>query len=200
MNSLPIRLAPPQETKAESSSTVQPVTEDAVARIGPDGDLGSHGNHQFWLKEIKIAESLYTIHGSAKHLLDFTGNMLGCDDKAAPRRPIAMMSDSDVAFMSQLTNEIARSVGGISAARAYGVRSNKRKSKRLENREMIQQWTSAHSSSSKRIHLSKEESSCHKCGRTDTPEWRKGPEGPGTLCNVCGLLYAKTKQKGKAHH
>lgn len=22
---------------------------------------------------------------------------------------------------------------------------------------------------------------CHKCGRIDTPEWRKGPEGPATL-------------------
>lgn len=25
---------------------------------------------------------------------------------------------------------------------------------------------------------------CVTCGRTDSPEWRKGPMGPKTLCNV----------------
>ncbi|KAK9767496.1 hypothetical protein K7432_002680 [Basidiobolus ranarum] len=28
---------------------------------------------------------------------------------------------------------------------------------------------------------------CHSCNCTDTPEWRKGPLGPRTLCNACGL-------------
>ncbi|KAI9311509.1 hypothetical protein BX666DRAFT_1995799, partial [Dichotomocladium elegans] len=52
---------------------------------------------------------------------------------------------------------------------------------------------------------------CHSCGTTSTPEWRKGPMGklqaaqrvivhtfltgmllgPRTLCNACGLLWAK---------
>ncbi|KAH3757841.1 hypothetical protein Pelo_10393 [Pelomyxa schiedti] len=32
---------------------------------------------------------------------------------------------------------------------------------------------------------------CHFCGRKNTPEWRKGPEGPATLCNACGLQWAK---------
>lgn len=27
---------------------------------------------------------------------------------------------------------------------------------------------------------------CTDCTRTDSPEWRKGPEGPKTLCNACG--------------
>ncbi|KAG1891459.1 white collar 2 type of transcription factor [Suillus subluteus] len=38
---------------------------------------------------------------------------------------------------------------------------------------------------------------CVTCGRTDSPEWRKGPQGPKTLCNACGLRWAKqvrTKQ------
>ncbi|KAJ4144583.1 hypothetical protein LMH87_003462 [Akanthomyces muscarius] len=33
--------------------------------------------------------------------------------------------------------------------------------------------------------------SCHQCGEVNSPEWRPGPQGPGTLCNVCGLIYAK---------
>jgi hypothetical protein len=32
---------------------------------------------------------------------------------------------------------------------------------------------------------------CFHCGETDTPEWRRGPAGPKTLCNACGLQYAK---------
>lgn len=37
---------------------------------------------------------------------------------------------------------------------------------------------------------------CLGCQAKETPEWRKGPMGPRTLCNACGLLYAKlTKRK-----
>eukprot|EP01098_Paradermamoeba_levis_P006165 TRINITY_DN2560_c0_g1_i1.p1 TRINITY_DN2560_c0_g1~~TRINITY_DN2560_c0_g1_i1.p1 ORF type:complete len:186 (-),score=36.41 TRINITY_DN2560_c0_g1_i1:285-842(-) len=32
---------------------------------------------------------------------------------------------------------------------------------------------------------------CRMCGRTDTPEWRRGPDGYASLCNICGLKYAK---------
>jgi len=39
---------------------------------------------------------------------------------------------------------------------------------------------------------------CRTCGRTDSPEWRKGPEGPKTLCNACGLRWAKQTRSGKA--
>lgn len=38
---------------------------------------------------------------------------------------------------------------------------------------------------------------CHDCGRTDSPEWRKGPAGPKTLCNACGLRYAKKVKKNE---
>ncbi|EPQ56661.1 hypothetical protein GLOTRDRAFT_138328 [Gloeophyllum trabeum ATCC 11539] len=32
---------------------------------------------------------------------------------------------------------------------------------------------------------------CLGCSATSTPEWRRGPMGPRTLCNACGLVYAK---------
>ncbi|KIY42936.1 hypothetical protein FISHEDRAFT_54434 [Fistulina hepatica ATCC 64428] len=38
---------------------------------------------------------------------------------------------------------------------------------------------------------------CITCGRTDSPEWRKGPLGPKTLCNACGLRWAKQIRKGE---
>ena len=30
---------------------------------------------------------------------------------------------------------------------------------------------------------------CTDCGTLDSPEWRKGPNGPKTLCNACGRTY-----------
>eukprot|EP01088_Endostelium_zonatum_P018416 TRINITY_DN5905_c0_g1_i1.p1 TRINITY_DN5905_c0_g1~~TRINITY_DN5905_c0_g1_i1.p1 ORF type:complete len:277 (+),score=55.34 TRINITY_DN5905_c0_g1_i1:184-1014(+) len=32
---------------------------------------------------------------------------------------------------------------------------------------------------------------CRACGVKETPEWRKGPLGKKTLCNACGLRWAK---------
>jgi DNA-directed RNA polymerase subunit RPC12/RpoP len=40
-----------------------------------------------------------------------------------------------------------------------------------------------------------EEYVCADCGTLDSPEWRKGPKGPKTLCNACGLRWAKKEKK-----
>jgi len=48
-----------------------------------------------------------------------------------------------------------------------------------------------------RIPLNKTNLVCQKCGTSDTPEWRKGPEGPNSLCNACGLQYAKRVKREK---
>jgi len=31
---------------------------------------------------------------------------------------------------------------------------------------------------------------CTDCGTLDSPEWRKGPNGPKTLCNACGRMWS----------
>eukprot|EP01088_Endostelium_zonatum_P021478 TRINITY_DN84_c2_g1_i2.p1 TRINITY_DN84_c2_g1~~TRINITY_DN84_c2_g1_i2.p1 ORF type:complete len:451 (-),score=222.29 TRINITY_DN84_c2_g1_i2:118-1470(-) len=38
---------------------------------------------------------------------------------------------------------------------------------------------------------------CYHCGVKETPEWRRGPAGPKTLCNACGLQYTKKLKEGK---
>ncbi|KAL1947982.1 hypothetical protein VTO73DRAFT_13706 [Trametes versicolor] len=43
--------------------------------------------------------------------------------------------------------------------------------------------------------LAAEQHVCVTCGRTDSPEWRKGPMGPKTLCNACGLRWAKKARR-----
>lgn len=42
-----------------------------------------------------------------------------------------------------------------------------------------------------------EEYVCTDCGTLESPEWRKGPSGPKTLCNACGLRWAKKEKKEK---
>jgi hypothetical protein len=57
---------------------------------------------------------------------------------------------------------------------------------------------------------------CTDCGTLDSPEWRKGPNGPKTLCNACGrksfldpgwilanscsAVGQERKEKGKPQH
>ncbi|PIN18973.1 hypothetical protein CDL12_08376 [Handroanthus impetiginosus] len=39
---------------------------------------------------------------------------------------------------------------------------------------------------------------CHACGADNTPLWRKGPGGPQTLCNACGLKHLRNIKKHNA--
>lgn len=32
---------------------------------------------------------------------------------------------------------------------------------------------------------------CLNCASTQTPQWRQGPLGLGTLCNACGVRHKK---------
>ncbi|CAO3573324.1 unnamed protein product [Mortierella alpina] len=39
---------------------------------------------------------------------------------------------------------------------------------------------------------------CTSCNIVKTPEWRKGPLGPRTLCNACGLIWGKISRSKAA--
>ncbi|KAI9897835.1 hypothetical protein N3K66_007691 [Trichothecium roseum] len=36
---------------------------------------------------------------------------------------------------------------------------------------------------------------CDSCGETDTPQWRRGQHGLGLLCNPCGLVWGKQRDR-----
>ncbi|XP_073291062.1 GATA transcription factor 20-like [Primulina huaijiensis] len=36
---------------------------------------------------------------------------------------------------------------------------------------------------------------CQLCARTTTSLWRRGPNGPQTLCNACGLRYSRNMRR-----
>ncbi|KAI8977673.1 hypothetical protein BDF20DRAFT_988578 [Mycotypha africana] len=47
----------------------------------------------------------------------------------------------------------------------------------------------------KKKRAAKPRNRCHSCNSTETPEWRRGPLGPRTLCNACGLIWIKLSKK-----
>ncbi|CAG8470686.1 9646_t:CDS:2 [Paraglomus occultum] len=47
----------------------------------------------------------------------------------------------------------------------------------------------------KKPKVEEEEYVCTDCGTVESPEWRKGPQGPKTLCNACGLRWAKKTKR-----
>ncbi|KAI8333120.1 hypothetical protein BC941DRAFT_435146 [Chlamydoabsidia padenii] len=49
----------------------------------------------------------------------------------------------------------------------------------------------------KKVYITMEDYRCSDCGSTNSPEWRRGPLGPKTLCNACGLRWAKKNKKVK---
>ncbi|KAJ3101788.1 blue light receptor [Phlyctochytrium planicorne] len=47
----------------------------------------------------------------------------------------------------------------------------------------------------KKVKVPTDDLFCRRCGTTTSPEWRKGPDGPKTLCNACGLAHSKKQRK-----
>jgi len=140
--------------------------------------------------------------------------------------PIPVMSDGDILFMTQLSSDISRGVSSISAIRHHGLRAARKRKTRPDGTHRDDAIKRLHSGSRSLLHhhhhsrhhhdhhrahshragSSNSDAggamSCWRCGRADTPEWRKGPDGEA-LCNVCGLVYAKQRRKGKSkatHH
>jgi hypothetical protein len=38
---------------------------------------------------------------------------------------------------------------------------------------------------------------CFTCGTSDSPEWRRGPKGPKTLCNACGCKQVPSRNNSQ---
>ncbi|KAI1773377.1 hypothetical protein F4818DRAFT_106689 [Hypoxylon cercidicola] len=81
------------------------------------------------------------------------------------------------------------SMYGDGMKQPYGL--NEVKKRRGVSPNVLQHYTSAH----RYLQRAAPPGRCHSCNRIDTPEWRRGPDGARTLCNACGLHYAKLERK-----
>ncbi|KAL0930097.1 white collar-2 [Colletotrichum truncatum] len=105
------------------------------------------------------------------------------------------VSDETLGAMQKLAGDIVRHVDRFDcseseAVQAKGVSSRAR---RPSNSRVQTSWKK-----SSRPMSRKNEPCCSMCGCLDTPQWRSGPQGPATLCNVCGLLYSRRKLRRRA--
>ncbi|KAF6821899.1 gata transcription factor [Colletotrichum plurivorum] len=163
------------------------------------------------LNHLKQGESHQRIRHGATQLLRLTENFSGyhgpgpeggyetANDQALP-------SESDLRAMTKLSHGIARDISEIMALRRDDPGTQKRKAGSsvhhhaqhagmgppASHHSGVPDYVSTTGRGKNRRRV---EFSCHKCHRVDTPEWRPGPDGPSTLCNVCGLIYAKRERK-----
>lgn len=91
--------------------------------------------------------------------------------------PSTPLPDIDASMLSMRTLST-----GVSDARGF-------------QRHKLRRATTDHDAPHKRQKANVATIGCRRCGTEDTPRWRNGPEGPGTLCNVCGLLSASRERR-----
>ncbi|KAK1845397.1 gata transcription factor [Colletotrichum chrysophilum] len=183
------------------------------AASGSRGDLSSDGKAdsatppRLSFNHLKQGESHQRIRHGAKQLLRLTENFAGYngpgpDGGYDTTNDQALPSDSDIRAMTRLSHGIARDISQIMALRKDDPGQHKRKSVEEQFGAVGPSTSQAGmampdyaSTAGRTKNRRKVEFSCHKCHRVDTPEWRPGPDGPSTLCNVCGLIYAKRERK-----
>ncbi|KAK1586085.1 uncharacterized protein LY79DRAFT_591010 [Colletotrichum navitas] len=142
------------------------------------------------------------IRQSAKQLLLLTENFSGYNGSipAAGHESTnehALATDDDIRLMSRLSHGIARDINEIKSLRKDDPSASKRRFGRGSQQQAASRNDAPGRGAQPGGHRPrhKVEFACHKCHRVDTPEWRPGPDGPSTLCNVCGLIYAKRERK-----
>ncbi|KAH6686964.1 hypothetical protein F5X68DRAFT_13725 [Plectosphaerella plurivora] len=192
-----------------------PVTGDAV----PAGQHALPALSDAAEAQVMAAASMQRIHHGAYELLRFSeifpggttsmssqgdvldgdGNLAGSSSGHAALRAMSKSSDGIVNELRNITALAARAEGaGVTfvlpqASQEPSTNRDTPHTKRLHGNRRA----SGDMSSSRKRKNSIVRTTCHECHRAETPQWRPGPDGPNTLCNVCGLLYAKRQVRHK---
>ncbi|KAG0277058.1 hypothetical protein BGZ96_003029 [Linnemannia gamsii] len=96
--------------------------------------------------------------------------------------------NSDSAMDSSMSKSFTSNASSVTSNLADGVspyRSTDGATRNSKNSDV------PHQKYRKRAKRSQAPGRCQSCHSSDTPEWRRGPDGARTLCNACGLHYAK---------
>ncbi|CCG83728.1 protein of unknown function [Taphrina deformans PYCC 5710] len=101
-----------------------------------------------------------------------------------PRESIGSVRDSNRGFKDLSKPSTGQLSHKTVLPKPSGVRSDQTLSEEAQLRKK-----------NKKTKVELERHICSDCQTTDSPEWRKGPQGPKTLCNACGLRYSKKQKK-----
>jgi hypothetical protein len=187
----PLSLHEPQ------SITLDPVSPSALPDVFPlsfavieaaksaidGGFLDAHVDH------------VRLIRRSARELLLCTGGTASPLPSAATKHDPSYVKDDDLEVMVRASQEILCNLESMAATRRRrGSRQEKYLAVKLAE-EGAHVRGQHHTGRSNFVQPDKKYRNtalvCHACAKVTTPQWRLGPDGPGTLCNVCGLIYAR---------
>lgn len=100
--------------------------------------------------------------------------------------------------LRELCDDIKASMSKISMLHhnATGYASVRTNKSTVSRKRLVPQAKRSNVNKCRQIPDWRNEIQCRKCGTKETPIWRNGPAGDRTLCNVCGLIFAKRSQKG----
>ncbi|KAH7190484.1 hypothetical protein DER44DRAFT_816049 [Fusarium oxysporum] len=144
------------------------------------------------------------ISSSSRTILDCaeTYNRIACEQHGAHAIPERLPTEWELSKMLSNIELIKRSLEHIEDLVQTSIQNERtrevakiKKKKHAPISIYAMQPSSSTTRTTKRLACASQTGRCHKCGRTQTPEWRRGPDGMRTLCNACGLHYAKVKRK-----
>ncbi|KAF4457812.1 GATA zinc finger domain-containing protein 15 [Fusarium austroafricanum] len=149
-------------------------------------------------------DSLSQISSSSRTILDCTEkyNRIACEQHGAHLIPERLPTEWELSSMLSNMELIKRSLEHIEDLVKISIQNERAREvakMKEENHAPVSVYAMQTSSSTtgtmKRLACASQTGRCQKCGRTQTPEWRRGPGGKRALCNACGLHYAKLKKK-----
>ncbi|KAI8203713.1 hypothetical protein K4K48_007345 [Colletotrichum sp. SAR 10_66] len=207
--SSPAHESSPPRRRRRSSPKAKPVggpgaSAGNAAEQNDPADGGNDTQSRLSLRRLKQGEGHQRIRHGASELLRLSENFPGYHGQSGgsgfhSAHDQALPSDSDLRHMAQLSHNIASDIFDIFALRNENPGSQHRRSAESRRHHQSQSIAPGHASVMRKGGRGGKDEAvpdfyCHKCHRVDTPQWRLGPDGPMTLCNVCGLVYAKRQQ------
>ncbi|KAL1953362.1 hypothetical protein VTO42DRAFT_2961 [Malbranchea cinnamomea] len=157
-----------------------------------------------YLENYDVEASLNELAEASGRTLDFSRVYAARAQQASQSGPLAALpSLSEVENMIQLQRRSSDALTRLRNAvlnQEHVLAEQQQQSHRQEHVRPYQEEPKPSSSATgsdtkKRRGKAAPPGRCHSCNRAETPEWRRGPDGARTLCNACGLHYAKLTRK-----
>ncbi|WDK16591.1 GATA zinc finger [Colletotrichum graminicola] len=176
----------------------------------PTGDCGADAPTQLSLNQLKAGELMQRIHADTRDLLDHIQSLLqsnfllgGCRRSRIPgviashpgliaahtlSQLVAVNVDELVTLCHDSATDAEHMLQGVAPFRERERRKRRRRHRKDSAASYCYpQKALKRSRASRRV--------CQSCQTTSTPQWRNGPAGLWTLCNVCGLIYARQMRR-----
>ncbi|ATY59586.1 transcription factor rfeH-Penicillium chrysogenum [Cordyceps militaris] len=142
---------------------------------------------QLSLKGLLHSENVQLIQENLAVLARFADHLPRELDAAAPR-----VTNDELLIMGNLVRDISNSLEKIESLREDEVQVLPYVADKYVPVRPVSSVARRRRKEEKKLQTAQK---CHNCNRLDTPQWRAGPDGPRTLCNVCGLVYTKRQRR-----